>query len=86
MSPAAPSGNEGAAPLTRREVEVLQLVAAGLQNKEIAEKLALSLATVRNHVHNMLEKLDVHSKLEMVSLAFRKGWVRRRPTGDGASA
>jgi len=65
-----------APPLTAREMEVLQHVAAGLQNKEIAEKLGLSLATVRNHVHNSLDKLDVHSKLEMVSLAFRKGWVR----------
>ena len=84
--PSVPSAIDNAAPLTRREVEVLQLVASGLQNKEIAAKLALSLATVRNHVHNMLEKLDVHSKLEMVSLAFRKGWVRRRPAGDGVSA
>jgi DNA-binding CsgD family transcriptional regulator len=73
-----------APPLTAREVEVMQLVAAGLQNKEIAEKLGLSLATVRNHVHNSLEKLDVHSKLEMVSLAFRKGWVRRPGTAPPA--
>ena len=81
-----PREDEGP-PLTRRETEVLQLVAAGLQNKEVAEKLGLSLATVRNHVHNALEKLDVHSKLEMVSLAFRKGWVRRpEPDGAGASA
>ena len=65
-----------APPLTPREMEVLRHVASGLQNKEIAEKLGLSLATVRNHVHNSLEKLDVHSKLEMVALAFRKGWVR----------
>jgi len=43
-------------------------VAAGLQNKEIAHKLGISLATVRNHIHNILEKLDVHSKLEAVSL------------------
>jgi len=63
-------------PLTPRETEVLQLVAAGLQNKEVAQELGLSLATVRNHVHNSLVKLDVHSKLEMISLAFRKGWVR----------
>ena len=38
-------------------------------------ELDLSLATVRNHIHNILEKLDVHSKLEAVSLAFRQGWV-----------
>ena len=62
-------------PLTSREKEILRWVAAGLQNKEIAEKVGISLATVRNHIHNILEKLEVHSKLEAVSLAFRKGWV-----------
>lgn len=68
----------GAPPLlTAREREVLQWVAGGLQNKEIAQTLDLSLATVRNHIHNILEKLDVHSKLEAVSLAFRNGWVSR---------
>jgi len=64
-----------AAPLTPREREVLTLVASGLQNKEVAAKLGLSLATVRNHVHNILEKLGLHSKLEAVALAFRNGWV-----------
>ena len=68
-------------PLTRREQEVLQWVASGLQNKEIARKLDLSLATVRNHVHSVLEKLEVHSKLEVVSLAYRSGWVRREQAG-----
>jgi DNA-binding NarL/FixJ family response regulator len=61
--------------LTRRETEILRHVAAGLQNKEVAHRLGLSLATVRNHVHNILDKLGVHSKLEAVSLAFRNGWV-----------
>jgi DNA-binding CsgD family transcriptional regulator len=69
-----------APPLTAREREILQWVAAGLQNKEIAQKLDLSLATVRNHIHNILEKLEVHSKLEAVSLAFRSGWVRKTDT------
>jgi DNA-binding CsgD family transcriptional regulator len=63
--------------LTPREREILQWMAAGLQNKEIAQRLSLSLATVRNHIHNTLEKLGVHSKLEAVSLAFRNGWVKR---------
>lgn len=63
------------APLSRREREILGLVAVGLQNKEIAEKLGVSLATIRNHVHNILEKLGLHSKLEAVALAFRSGWV-----------
>ncbi len=62
-------------PLTTREKEILRWIAAGLQNKEIAQKLGISLATVRNHIRNILEKLDVHSKLEAVSMAFRNGWV-----------
>ena len=74
-------------PLTRRETEVLRHLAAGLQNKEVAQTLDLSLATVRNHVHNILEKLGVHSRLEAVSLSFRNGWVLRddgpaRPVAD----
>lgn len=68
-------------PLTTREKEILRWVASGLQNKEIAEKLDISLATVRNHIHHILEKLGVHSKLEAVSLAFRSGWIG----GDGVS-
>ena len=67
-------------PLTNREVEILRWVAQGLQNRDIAQRLDLSLATVRNHIHNILEKLGVHSKLEAVSLAFRSGWVG---TSDG---
>ena len=71
----APAPLAASAPLTERENEILRWVAAGLQNKEIAQKLDISLATVRNHIHNILEKLEVHSKLEAVSLAFRRGWV-----------
>jgi two-component system nitrate/nitrite response regulator NarL len=62
-------------PLTPREKEILFHVAAGLQNKEVARDLGLSPATVRNHVHNILVKLGVHSKLEAVSLSFRNGWI-----------
>jgi DNA-binding CsgD family transcriptional regulator len=82
-------------PLTRREREILGLVVSGLQNKEVAQKLGLSLATVRNHVHNILEKLGVHSKIEAAALAFRAGWVlspgvipseRALPAADTPSA
>ena len=65
-------------PLTQREREVLQHIAAGLQNKEVAARMRLSTATVRNHVHHILDKLQVHSKLEAVSLAFQRGWVPAR--------
>jgi DNA-binding CsgD family transcriptional regulator len=77
----AGNGSADAAPppLTGREREILEWVAAGLQNKEVAQRLDISLATVRNHIHNMLEKLGVHSKLEAVSLAFRSGWIEGPP-------
>jgi RNA polymerase sigma factor (sigma-70 family) len=48
--------------LTQREREILRLVAADLGNKEIAQQLNLSLSTVKNHVHNILKKLQVHHR------------------------
>jgi DNA-binding CsgD family transcriptional regulator len=69
-------------PLTSREAEILRWVAAGLPNKEVARTLGISLATVRNHIHSILEKLEVHSKLEAVSLAFRRGWVSGDPAAQ----
>jgi DNA-binding NarL/FixJ family response regulator len=52
--------------LTGREEEVLRLVAAGLSNGQIAERLALRPQTVKNHVRRVFEKLDVHSRLELI--------------------
>lgn len=48
--------------LTPRELEVLQLIGQGLTNQEIADKLFIEVGTVKNHVHNILEKLDVSSR------------------------
>ena len=56
------------ATLTPRERQILGLLADGLDTREIAAKLVISLATVRNHVQNILAKLDVHSRLEAVVL------------------
>lgn len=63
------------ATLTTREIEVLELVAAGLPNKAIGERLYLSVHTIRNHVQRILEKLQVHSKLEAVAVGVREGVV-----------
>ena len=52
--------------LTGREEEVLRLVAAGLSNRQIAERLGLRPQTVKNHVSRVFEKLDVHSRLELI--------------------
>ena len=61
--------------LTRREREVLGLIIAGASNKQIAQRLGVSVNTVRNHVRNTLTKLDAHSRLEAVSTAVREGIV-----------
>lgn len=65
--------------LTPREREVLGCMMAGLERKAIAQRLHLSPNTVRTHVRNILSKLDVHSTLEAVSLAYRAGL---RPPGE----
>jgi DNA-binding CsgD family transcriptional regulator len=57
--------------LTRRQSDVLRLLAQGYSNEEIAKTLFLSVFTVRSHVQSILEKLGVHSKVEAVSRAFR---------------
>jgi len=59
--------------LTRRELDVLRLVASGLGNRAIAERLFISENTVKNHVRNIHEKLQVHSRLEAVLRATRDG-------------
>ncbi len=61
------------APLTNRELEVLALVARAESNREIGEQLYISENTVRNHVRNILEKLQLHSKMEAVLYAVRNG-------------
>lgn len=61
--------------LSERELDVLKAIAAGLANKDIANSLHISVATTRNHVQHILKKLNVHSKLEAVALAFRNGWA-----------
>jgi DNA-binding NarL/FixJ family response regulator len=58
--------------LTDRELEVLRLVAKGLNNREAAKQLFISENTVKNHVRNILEKLQLHSRMEAVMYAVRE--------------
>jgi DNA-binding CsgD family transcriptional regulator len=62
-------------PLTPRENEVLQMLAAGLGNKQIAAKLLISTNTAKFHVAQILAKLDANSRTEAVSLGIRRGLV-----------
>lgn len=68
-APAAPA--DGGTPLTRRELEILRLLAGGANTRVMAERLHVSPATVRNHVQNIFGKLVVHSRLEAVAYANR---------------
>ena len=63
--------------LTRREREILRLVGEGLSNKAIASTLRIELATVKNHVHNILEKLRVGSRTAAVAAARARGELNR---------
>ncbi len=61
--------------LSGREVEVLELAAAGLSNKEIAQDLEITDQTVKNHVTSILRKLDVNDRTHAVTIALSKGWI-----------
>jgi DNA-binding NarL/FixJ family response regulator len=60
-------------PLTLREREILTLLAAGLGNKEVGRRLHITVQTVKNHVHRVLEKLQVHRRRDAVRLAYDLG-------------
>ena len=62
--------------LTSREIEVLQSVAAGLRNKEIAYQLGVSEATVNAHIKHILEKLNASDRTQAVTTALRRGIIR----------
>ncbi len=62
--------------MTSRETEILQLLAGGMPNKQIAYQLTISEKTVRNHVSNMYEKLHVYDRSQAVLYAVRKGLVQ----------
>jgi len=64
--------------LTRREREVLQALGEGLDSKDIAEKLHITVETERTHMVNILNKLDVHSRLQALVFAARNGLVEIR--------
>src|SRR3972149_6226020 len=62
--------------LTTREKEILTLIAQGLSNQQIAEKLYISIKTVQTHRAHILEKLGLHDRTELVRYAIRKGLIQ----------
>lgn len=71
------SGERQVAGLTNREREVLSLLARGLSTREIAQSLSISPSTARNHIRNILHKLQVHSRLEAVVYAIHYGLISK---------
>ncbi len=64
--------------LTRREAEIVRLIDDGLSNKEIAVRLHIEVSTVKNHVHNILDKLQLHNRYSAVKLAKAQGLTASR--------
>jgi DNA-binding NarL/FixJ family response regulator len=64
--------------LSARELEILQLIAEGWSNRQIADHLYLSPHTVKNHVHNILKKLRVQRRLEAIKYASERQWLKKR--------
>ena len=65
-------------PLTEREREVLTLIAEGLTSREIAERLVVSPKTVDRHRENIMGKLNMHSRVELVRYAIERGMIDAR--------
>ena len=61
--------------LTEREAEILALVAEGLTNRQIADRLVVSVKTVETHRTNLMQKLDLHDRTQLVKYAIRKGLI-----------
>lgn len=62
-------------PLTSRETEVIDYVALGYLNKQIADKLGISEQTIKNHISSILRKLDANDRTQAVVMAIRYGWI-----------
>lgn len=69
-------GSEFFAPLTGREIEILDCIARGLSNKEIATDLSISSQTVKNHITSILRKLQVNDRTMAVIFAIQQGWIK----------
>ena len=75
LTPAKPKNHPREKTLTVREVEILRLLARGYTNNQVAEMLSISVRTVEGHRANIMDKLDLHSRVELVEYAERLGWL-----------
>ncbi len=70
------SGGPTKPPLTLREIEILTHMASGKRNKDIAYALNISESTVKNHIGNIYNKLEIYDRMTVVLLAIRSGWIK----------
>ena len=77
MPDAAPQINDSIKALTKRELEILRLVAEGLTNKEIAVRLHVEQQTIKNHMHNILERLRLNRRQQAVQYAWEAGMLHK---------
>jgi DNA-binding NarL/FixJ family response regulator len=77
LSPRPQVATGDRSPLTPREQELLELVARGLSNRDISEKLSISEHTVKNHLKNILHKLHLENRVQLTRYAYEHGWIRK---------
>lgn len=77
------SAEDAGSILTHRELEVLELVAHGLRNREIGERLGISEQTVKNHMWNVLQRLSLPDRTRAAVVAIARGWI---PAAVGADS
>ena len=77
--------NKGEQSLTERELFVLRLVASGASNQEIAQKLTISINTVKSHLKNILEKLQLENRTQAATYAVKRGLITPRDNSNNKS-
>jgi two-component system response regulator NreC len=80
--PSPSAAGDGLARLTRREREVLQLVARGYTNQQIADRLFVSVKTIETHRAHIMQKLELHSRAELVRFALDRGLLAADEEGS----
>ncbi|MCM3129230.1 MULTISPECIES: response regulator transcription factor [unclassified Paenibacillus] len=75
--PKTKKADDGSTPLTTREREILNWVASGKTNREIADRLGISDQTVKNHLKNILQKLQLENRVQLTRYALEQGWIER---------
>ncbi len=76
-------GQDPRGTLSERELEVLRLIGEGLTNQQIADRLFISIKTVQAHRSNIMEKLNIHDRVELVKYAIRHGLIELNGPGPG---